>query len=165
MSNFQPGMDGDHGYRLERAQVVPRGREEVFPFFADPMNLERITPPFLHFRIVTPPPLEMRPGLLIDYRLRLYGIPLGWRTRIEAWEPPHGFTDVQVSGPYRSWVHRHEFVEVSGGTEVRDCVDYVLPFGPLGRIAHPLVRASLDRIFAYRRGAIARAFGITREGR
>ena len=145
-------------WRLERAQLVPRPRAEVFAFFADPMNLERITPDFLSFRILTPPPIAMRPGALIDYRLRLYGVPLRWRTRIEVFDPPFGFTDVQQSGPYRRWVHRHDFLEMPGGTEVRDRVDYELPFGPLGGLARRLfVRASLDAIFDFRRAAITEA--------
>lgn len=144
-------------WTLERVQLVRRPRAEVFAFFADPVNLERITPPFLGFRILTPPPLVMRRGLLIEYRLSLYRLPLRWRTLIDAYDPPNGFTDVQLFGPYRRWVHRHEFVEVPEGTEVRDRVEYELPLGPLGTLARWLfVRASLDAVFDFRRAAIAR---------
>jgi ligand-binding SRPBCC domain-containing protein len=147
-------------FRLERTQRVPRPRPEVFAFFADARNLERITPAFLRFRIETPGPIEMRPGTVIDYRLRLYGIPLSWRARIESFEPERSFADVQSVGPYRSWRHRHDFVEVPGGTEVRDVVEYEMPLGPLGRLAHRIVVArSLERIFDFRRLAVAGILG------
>ncbi len=147
-------------YRLERAQFIPRRRTEVFAFFAEATNLERITPAFLRFRILTPRPIVMKAGALIDYELRLYGIPLRWRTRIETFEPGLSFSDVQIAGPYRRWHHRHDFTDRPGGTEMRDTVDYELPFGFLGAAArHVFVRSSLDRIFDYRRQAIAEIFG------
>jgi ligand-binding SRPBCC domain-containing protein len=135
-------------YQLERQQFFPYPREEVFAFFADAYNLEAITPDFLHFRILTPRPIMMQAGTLIDYTLRLFGIPLQWQTRIETFEPPHRFTDSQLHGPYSHWHHLHEFFEVPGGTLVRDHVDYALPFGLLGTVAHAcLLRRTLDRIF------------------
>jgi ligand-binding SRPBCC domain-containing protein len=147
-------------YRFEQSQFIPRAREEVFTFIAEASNLERITPAFLHFRILTPRPISMEPGTLIDYQLRLYGVPFRWRTRIESFEPASSFTDLQLSGPYRRWHHRHEFVEVSGGTEMKDIVDYELPLGHLGVTAQWLfVRSALDRIFEYRRAAITEIFG------
>jgi ligand-binding SRPBCC domain-containing protein len=147
-------------HRLAQTQLVPRPRGEVFAFFADAANLERITPPSLRFRILTPQPIAMRDGARIDYRLRLHGVPLRWRTRIERWEPQICFVDVQLSGPYRRWEHRHEFRDAPGGTEMRDTVDYELPLGPLGELAHGLfVRRTLERVFAFRRGAIAEIFG------
>lgn len=146
-------------YRLERVQHIPRARSEVFAFFANAGNLERITPGFLNFRILTPQPIEMKPGALIDYRLSLYGVPLSWRTRIEAFEPEDSFVDVQLSGPYRSWHHLHEFKDAAGGTEMRDVVSYELPLGPLGTLARALfVRRSLERIFDHRRQVIAEVF-------
>lgn len=145
--------------RLVREQLLARPRPEVFPFFADASNLARITPDFLHFTILTPLPLEMEAGAVIDYRLRFFGIPFRWRTVIETFEPPERFTDVQVRGPYRRWHHLHEFEERDGGTLMRDTVDYELPLGPLGSVAHALiVRRSVERIFDYRREVLAREF-------
>jgi len=152
----RPRRETGRTFRLERTQVVARPRPDVFAFFADAFNLERITPAFLRFRITTPRPIEMKPGALIDFRLRLHGVPLRWRTRIETFEPERSFTDVQLAGPYRLWRHRHDFVDVAGGTEVRDVVDYEMPLGPIGGWARRLfVARSLDRIFDFRRRAIA----------
>lgn len=143
-----------------REQVVPRPRPEVFSFFADAGNLERITPEFLHFRIVTPEPIPMRPGTLIDYRLSLFGVPFSWRTVIESFEPISRFVDRQLEGPYALWHHLHEFEDVPGGTLVRDVVHYRAPFGALGTVARTLfVRRTLDRIFDYRRARITELLG------
>jgi ligand-binding SRPBCC domain-containing protein len=146
-------------YRLERTTFIPKPRHEVFQFFADAHNLERITPPFLNFHILTPDPIEMRPGTLIDYELRLYGIPVRWRTRIAEYVPDDYFVDVQLSGPYRSWHHRHDFVDRPGGTEMRDRVDYEMPFGPIGKVVRTLfVGAQLNKIFDHRNATIAQYF-------
>jgi len=146
---------GPRVWTLERTQFIARPRDEVFAFFADPRNLERITPAPLRFRIVSPPPIEVRSGTLIDYRLRLHGVPFRWRTRIERVDPPHAFVDTQLVGPYRRWEHLHEFTEVDGGTEMRDRVEYTLPFGPLGHLARLLlVRGALEGIFDFRRDAV-----------
>lgn len=148
-----------HLNTLHREQWLPRPAEEVFAFFSVPENLEAITPPWVGFRILTPPPIQMRRGARIEYRLKLHGIGLGWLTEIEAWEPPVSFTDVQVRGPYRVWRHVHRFVPEGGGVNVEDTVVYALPFGPLGRLAHWLkVRRDLERIFDYRRERIAERF-------
>ena len=148
-------------YVLERAQTVRRPRREVFAFFADAANLERLTPGSMHFHILTPVPIEMRAGALIDYRIALYGLPLKWRTLIEAFEPEVRFVDVQLSGPYRYWRHVHKFSDaVDGGTVVADRVEYELPLGALGSVAHALfVRRQLRHIFDFRRRVIGEMFG------
>jgi ligand-binding SRPBCC domain-containing protein len=142
---------------LERAQLVHRPRREVWAFFADPANLEEITPDFLRFRIVTPRPIAMAAGTRIDYRLSLFGIPFAWRTRIEEVVPGESFVDVQLAGPYRRWRHLHRFFDAPGGTLVSDRVEYELPFGPLGDAVHALlVERTLDRIFEFRRRRVER---------
>jgi ligand-binding SRPBCC domain-containing protein len=144
-------------YRLERQQLVPLPRDQVFSFFADAANLQAITPDSLHFHMLTPLPIEMRAGTLIEYRLRLFGLPVFWRTRIEEYDPPHRFVDVQLRGPYADWRHTHEFAETPGGTLMTDRVDYRIPLGPLGRLAHALfVQRMLRRIFDYRQAAVER---------
>lgn len=149
-------------YTLERSLVVPCTREEVFPFFADAANLERLTPPFLGFTILTPLPIEMRAGTLIDYRIKLNGIPMRWRTLIESFDPPNAFVDTQQKGPYKLWHHTHTFREVPGGTEIGDRVRYALPFGPLGRLAHAImVERQLKTIFDYRTKVMQDMFGLT----
>lgn len=142
---------------LHREQTLPGTPDEVFPFFADAHNLEAITPPLLRFRIVTPDPIEMRVGTLIQYRLRLHGIPVSWLTSIQVWEPPYRFVDQQVRGPYALWHHTHTFVDDgAGGTRMTDTVRYALPFSPLGDLALPLVRRDLRTIFDHRRDEVAR---------
>ena len=139
---------------LRTSMSVPLGREEVFAFFADAANLERITPPELRFQILTPRPIAMGVGALIDYELRLYGVPLRWRARIARWQPPAGFVDEQLQGPYRLWEHTHRFREDGEATIIEDVVRYELPFAPFGEVVHPLVRLQLERIFRFRRSAV-----------
>jgi ligand-binding SRPBCC domain-containing protein len=145
------------GRVLERTQVVPVDVDEAFAFFADPWNLEAITPPWLGFRILEAPPTLAR-GSRLGYRLRLFGLPFRWRTEIVAWRPPFGFTDVQLAGPYRRWEHTHRLTPVDGGTEIHDHVLYRLPFEPLAGLVAPLtVRRWLGAIFDYRaRQTVAR---------
>jgi hypothetical protein len=145
---------------LERTQVVPLPRARVFAFFADAQNLEAITPDFLSFRILPPVPSTIEVGTRIDYRLSLFGVPFRWRTRIAAWQPGVRFVDVQERGPYALWHHTHTFADVEGGTQVSDRVEYRLPLGPLGEVAHPLlVRQTLKRIFDHRRDRVAALLG------
>lgn len=152
-------------YRLERSLFVPLPLNQVFPFFAEPRNLARITPPWLGFRVVTGGDLTMRQGLEISYRIHPLGIPQRWTSRISVWDPPRRFVDEQLRGPYRTWHHLHEFREVVGGTEIRDEVTYELPFGPLGRIAHRLmVRRQLESIFRYRERVVRELLGAPAEG-
>ena len=141
---------------LTREQRLPTPPEAVFPFFGDALNLEAITPPWLGFRVVSPQPIEMAPGALIEYRLKLHGVPIRWRTTIAVWDSPRRFVDVQLSGPYRMWHHTHDFVPApGGGTLMRDTVRYALPLGPLGEAAHRLfVRRDLERIFDFRRDVV-----------
>lgn len=146
-----------HVRTLRCSQLLSRSRAEIFPFFAAAENLERITPPWLNFRILTPTPIAMRRGTLIDYRIRLHGLPLRWRTEIAEWEPPVRFVDSQLHGPYRLWVHTHTFTEVQGGTLSTDEIRYAVPGG---RIVDALfVRNQVERIFAHRQKALHELFG------
>jgi ligand-binding SRPBCC domain-containing protein len=130
---------------------LPRPPDAVFAFFMNAENLQSITPPWLDFRIVTPLPIQMKEGTEIDYRLRLNGIPMRWRSRIVDWQPPHHFVDVQIAGPYKAWRHRHSFESTEEGTLMRDHVDYRLIGGPLAPLINTLmVAGQLRRIFAYR---------------
>jgi ligand-binding SRPBCC domain-containing protein len=148
-------------HRVETRMWLPRTRAEVFPFFADAHNLEAITPPWLHFAVLTPVPIAMQAGALIDYRLRLHGVPLGWRTEIAAWEPPHRFVDRQVAGPYALWEHEHRFRDVAGGVVMSDSVAYRIRGGRvvdrIGDLA--VARRDLRRIFEYRSRALRARFG------
>ncbi len=142
-------------HHLHREQLVPRRIDEVFGFFAEAANLERITPPWLGFGLVSDHPVEMGVGTLIEYRLRLHRIPLRWITRIEVWDPGRAFEDVQIRGPYRLWHHRHDFQRAGGGTLVHDHVRYALPIGPLGELARAaFVERDLAQIFAFRYAAV-----------
>ena len=135
---------------------LPRPRDEVFAFFADAANLDAITPRWVRFRTLTPGPIEMRAGTLIDHQLRIRGFPIRWRTKITVWEPPARFVDEQLRGPYRLWAHEHLFEEREGGTLVRDRVRYAVPFD---FVVHPLlVRRDVERIFAHRTECLKQRF-------
>ncbi len=142
-------------------QDLPVPREQVFAFFADPANLERLTPPWLAFEILTPPPLPRGEGAIFDYRIRVRGLPLRWRTLIDAYVPGSLFSDCQLRGPYALWHHTHRFEDLpKGGTRMTDEVCYRVGWGLLGSLAHALwIRRDLERIFAYRRKVLADRFG------
>ena len=145
-------LDGVKVHTLERTQIVRRPLAETFDFFVDPRNLKRLTPEYLGFRFLEPPPAQLQTGSAIDYQIRLYGVPIHWRTRIEIVEAPTKFVDVQEKGPYALWRHSHIFKDIGGrATEVRDRVEYAMPLGPLGEIAyHLFVARSLAQIFEFR---------------
>jgi ligand-binding SRPBCC domain-containing protein len=144
-------------FELHSSVTLPRPLDEVFPFFSDARNLERLTPPWLRFSVLTPGPIEMRPGATIDYRLRLRGVPLRWRSEITVWEPPGRFVDEQRRGPYRLWSHEHCFEAVDGRTLAHDHVRYAVPGGWLAD--RLLVRRDLQRVFEYRRAVLRDLFG------
>jgi hypothetical protein len=147
-------------HTLERLQRLSAAPDEAFRFFSDASNLEAITPPWLRFRIVTERPIVMHQGTLIEYRLRLHGVPIRWLTRIAVFEPDDRFEDVQVRGPYRMWEHSHSFVRSGDGTLMRDLVRYGLPFGMVGELAYvAFVRRDLEQIFDHRREAVASRLG------
>ena len=135
---------------------LPLPPEKIFPFFADARNLETLTPPWLNFRILTPAPIAMRPGALIDYQLRVRGVPLRWRTRINAWQPPFRFEDEQLRGPYRQWIHEHTFEARDGGSLCRDVVRYAVPFDWLTH--RWLVRPDVEKIFRFREAKLRELF-------
>ena len=142
-------------HRLERTQVIDRPLSQVFPLFANPANLEALTPRFLRFKILTPMPIDVRPGVQIEYALSLFGVPLRWRTRITEWVENVKFVDEQEAGPYALWRHTHTFEASGQSTIMRDVVEYSEPLGPLGWVAHHMfVERVVNRIFDFRREAI-----------
>jgi len=142
---------------------LPRSIEDVFAFFGNAHNLEELTPGFLGFRILTPPPILMAPGTLIDYRISLRGVPIRWRTRIAAWEPPFRFIDEQLQGPYSLWHHEHVFERDQGGTRCADRVSYRSRGGPL--VHRLMVAPELLKIFRFRQAALlARMTGAAGPG-
>ena len=149
----------DGSFRLTTEVWLPVERARLFPFFAEAANLETLTPPFLGFEILTPQPVPMGVGTLIDYRIRLHGIPMNWRTEITAWEPNVRFIDSQVRGPYRSWVHEHRFADQDGGTLCSDTVDYRVPGGAL--VHTVFVEKNVRSIFAYRHQKMKELFGAS----
>lgn len=149
------------GFRLEAVQLLPQAREQVFQFFSDAFQLEKLTPGWLEFSVLTPSPIHIEAGCLIDYRLKLRGIPIRWQSLISAWEPPLRFVDCQTRGPYRRWHHEHLFEAVDGGTLCRDIVDYDV-IG--GRPVHALfVRPDLLKIFAFRHAQLSNMFASSHD--
>lgn len=144
-------------HELESEVLLPRALDEVFAFFSRPRNLETLTPGFLRFEVLTPEPIAMAPGTLIDYRLRVRGLPIRWQSEITVWEPPHRFVDEQRRGPYRTWIHEHSFEARDGGTVARDRVRYDHVGGWLAN--RLLVGPDVRRIFEFRRRRLLEIFG------
>lgn len=142
---------------LECGQIIPRPIDEVFEFFGDAFRLEQITPPSLKFRVITPRPIDIGEGTEIDYRLKLRGIPIRWRSLISDWRPPNCFVDQQLRGPYLLWKHRHTFTSIEGGTLCEDRVDYRVPLGRL--VNRMFVQSELKHIFSYRQQQLERLLG------
>jgi len=149
-------------HTLQSEVWVPRPREEVFEFFSHAENLEVLTPHWLHFSILSPGPIAMKTGTQVQYRLRLRGIPLRWDSEITVWQPPYSFVDEQRRGPYRLWVHEHQFLEDAGGTKVRDSVHYSVAGGTL--VNRLFVAPDLKKIFEFRREKVAEIFGQSSKG-
>lgn len=148
-------------YRLDASIRLDAPLEEVFDFFSRAENLQVLTPPWLDFEVRTPVPFEMRADRRIDYRLKVRGVPIRWRSRVVAWDPPRRFADLQERGPYRLWHHVHEFEPVDGGTLCRDRVTYAVPGGAL--VHRLFVRRDVRTIFGYRHRALAERFGSSDE--
>ncbi len=147
------------GYVLKAEEWLPQPPAEVFPFFADATNLEKITPAILRFRVTTPQPITMHEGALVDYKLSIRGISMTWRTRIAVWEPNRRFVDEQLKGPYVRWWHEHTFEASEGGTLCRDRVEYRVPGGPFAPLVHSLlVRRDVERIFKHRQTILRKTF-------
>ncbi|MBX3419966.1 MAG: SRPBCC family protein [Pirellulaceae bacterium] len=150
-------------YHVAREQFLPLPVPDVFSFFSDARNLEELTPAWLNFQFLTPEPITMRVGTIIQYALRVRALPIRWTTAITSWDPPFEFVDVQLQGPYAMWHHRHRFVPIDKGTQVIDEVAYALPFGSLGRLLHKLVvHRDVQQIFEYRRQALETKFSKNR---
>ncbi len=150
----------DKTYTLSFEQQVARPRPEVFDFFSRAENLEVLTPPWLNFKILEVKPQPVRQGTLINYSLRIHGIPLRWTSEITEWEPPHRFVDLQLRGPYKLWRHEHLFEERDGGTLIADTINLALPLSALGQIAYKIkVKSDVEEIFAFRKEKIRTLFG------
>ena len=146
-------------YSLKYKQIIKKDINEVFNFFSNPENLKKITPKKLGFKILTPKPIKMKEGQLIDYTIKILGKKIRWRTIITDYNPPEMFIDQQLLGPYSMWHHRHEFNIVDNGVEIIDKIDYVVPYGILGRIINfCFIKSDLDRIFHYRYEVIKKYF-------
>lgn len=147
-------------YKLFHEQLVPRKLEEVFDFFSRPGNLETLTPGFLRFKVVSVSPQPVQKGTLINYKLRVRGLPLRWTSEIREWDPPTRFVDFQTRGPYKLWHHTHRFIAEGNNTRIMDEVLYDLPFGLLGKIVHSfMVKSDVEKIFRYREMKVRELFG------
>lgn len=144
-------------YEFKQTTILQHPIEEVYAFFSNAENLEKITPPLLGFQIITPTPIEIREGCLIDYKLKIHGFPLRWRTLISHWEPPYRFVDQQLKGPYRQWIHEHTFETIENGAATR-MTDYVKYSIFAGWLVHRWVRKDIETIFNYRTQVINELF-------
>lgn len=147
-------------HQLHRTTWLPIPVEKAFQFFCDPVNLQKITPPELDFSLREQFSGQMGEGVEIAYRMRLWGVPITWQSRIEDWRPNQSFTDTALKSPYRLWHHRHFLVPDRDGTTMIDLVNYALPVWPFGELAHPIVRRQLRRIFDYRETTVQQLLGI-----
>ena len=146
-------------WRLTLSQWLPKTPEQLFPFYGDAYNLEKITPDLLSFKVITPKPIEMKPGTLIDYKLKVRGLPIRWTTKITEWDPPHRFCDTQLKGPYKQWIHTHTFTEENGGTRCDDVVEYAPPGGPLAPLINKFfVQGDVEKIFIHRTKVLEELF-------
>jgi len=146
-------------FTLDTTTRISAPLDEVWPFFSNARNLERLTPAFLKFEVLTPDPIEMEVGTRIDYKLRIRGLPIRWQSEITAWEPQHRFVDEQRRGPYKAWIHEHTFEAEGDATIARDFVQYDHVGG---RLANRLmVGPDVRRIFAYREKVLQEIFGAT----
>ncbi len=147
-------------YRLKKSIWLAQPRAIIFDFFSNPRNLDRLTPAWLNFAILTPATSAIQQGSLLNYRLRIRGIPMRWQSEISIWDPPHRFVDRQTRGPYSLWVHEHTFEELDNGTVVGDNVEYAVPGGSL--VQKFLVAPDLERIFNYRHKILNDLFNRTK---
>lgn len=146
-------------YIYKHVMIVPKSVEKTFEFFSHPENLGKVTPPYLQFTFLTSLPIEMRKGVIIDYRLTIHKIRVHWRTEITVWDPPQRFIDIQIKGPYKLWEHEHLFESVNAGTQMTDLVEYAVPGGILAPVIHYFfVRREIETIFRYRELTFARIF-------
>jgi ligand-binding SRPBCC domain-containing protein len=154
--------DRDEGYFFQQKTLIEKSLDEVFEFFSKAENLEVLTPSHLHFRILTNLPIEMKKGTLINYRIKLLGVPFKWRTKISEWHPPHKFVDIQLKGPYRQWIHIHTFEETEHGVLMTDMVHYKLfGFLPKNMLNKWFVKPQINKIFEYRRQELNTIFHTT----
>jgi len=141
---------------MEGSLWVNAPRDVVFDYFSNAMNLSEIARPKYHFTVLTPAPIEMFPGRLIDYKMRMFGLPIRWQSRIPVWEPPFRFVDEQMRGPYRRWHHEHRFTDEAGGTRVEDTIHYDTLGGALAN--RLMVEDEVREVFVYRNAVVARKF-------
>lgn len=138
-------------YKFEKQTFFNRPRDTIFSFFSNAENLNKVTPKKLHFKILSDLPINMKKGTLIDYKLRIYHIPIHWQTEIKEWNPPHQFIDIQLIGPYRKWIHEHQFIAQANGTMMIDRVKYAISGGFLASLFHILIiRRDIEKIFEFR---------------